>query len=111
MNSEIEKITGLSGVVLSMIAGVVFSFPSVSDAVIYGSRAKGSWKKFSDIDISLKGDDVSHKDLTDIMLKLDDLDIPFIVDVNRFSTITNEDLVDHINRIGISIAEFATPVN
>lgn len=111
MNSDTERITGLTSEVLSKIAEVIFSFPSVSDAVIYGSRAKGCWKSFSDIDISLKGENVSHKDLTDIMLELEDLDIPFVVDVNRFSTITNVDLVDHINRLGISIAEFATPVN
>ncbi len=107
MNLEIERITGLSGEVLSMIGNVIFSIPSVSDAVIYGSRAKGTWKKFSDIDISLKGSNVTHEDMTDIMLRLDDLDIPYIVDINRFSAISNIHLIEHINRVGISIADFS----
>lgn len=103
---EINKISEISGLpenVLTQIKDIVFSSASVDDAVMFGSRALGTWKKFSDIDISLKGKNVSHDDLVGIMLKLEELNIPYMVDLNRFVSLTNPALIDHINRVGISL--------
>lgn len=101
--NEISVTTGIPVSTLFQIKENIFSFPSVEDAVIYGSRALGNWKKFSDIDISLIGENVSHNDLITIMFKLEDLDIPYIVDLNRFASLTNPALIDHITRVGISL--------
>lgn len=50
-------------------------FPGIEQAVLYGSRAKGNYRPGSDIDLTLKGD-LSHRDLLNIELALDDLLLP-----------------------------------
>ncbi|MCJ8498345.1 nucleotidyltransferase domain-containing protein [Chryseobacterium salipaludis] len=59
-----------------MIKGVFEKFPQVHEVVIYGSRAKGNFKPYSDIDLSLIGNDLSQKVLFRIELSLDDLMLP-----------------------------------
>lgn len=99
--SKISEISGISETVLTQIKDTVLSCSSVEDALIFGSRALGTWKKFSDIDISLIGKNVTHNDLIALMFKLDDLNIPYVIDLNRFNSLTNPALIDHIKRVGI----------
>lgn len=49
---------------------------------LYGSRAKGGHRKFSDVDIALEGD-VDFKTLTFLDMDLEESDLPFMVDVHR----------------------------
>ncbi len=91
---------GLSDKDVSRIKTVFTNCPSVQAAILYGSRAKGSFKKNSDIDISLKGEKLSFKDLIKISLELDDLMTPYDFDLSLYDDIDNEDLLDHINRVG-----------
>lgn len=74
---------------------------NLEKVVLYGSRAKGNYKRFSDVDITLTGDHLTMNDL----YKLQDLfyysDLPYMYDISIFKNITNPDLADHINRRGI----------
>lgn len=54
---------GLRKDIIEKINTVFAVFPLVDEAVIYGSRAKGNLKNGSDIDISLKGDKLSLKEV------------------------------------------------
>ncbi|MBO6219646.1 MAG: nucleotidyltransferase domain-containing protein, partial [Treponema sp.] len=45
---------GLSDNSLEIIGSIFEKYPSVSRAVIYGSRAKGNFRPGSDIDITLE---------------------------------------------------------
>lgn len=74
-------------------------FPGVEQAVLYGSRAKGNYRPGSDIDLTLKGD-LSYRDLLNIKLALDDLLLPWKIDLSLYSQIDNLALVEHIGRIG-----------
>ncbi|WP_343217662.1 nucleotidyltransferase domain-containing protein [Chryseobacterium salipaludis] len=67
---------GLAPSEIKMIKGVFEKFPQVHEVVIYGSRAKGNFKPYSDIDLSLIGNDLSQKVLFRIELSLDDLMLP-----------------------------------
>ena len=58
---------------------------------------------FSDIDITLSGDKLEHDDLLDIMNSVDDLLFPYMFDISLFSSLKNENLIDHINRVGMEI--------
>ena len=69
-------------------------------AVVYGSRAKGSYRKGSDIDISLDGYELTFTDLMRLEIALDDLMLPWKIDLSLISHINNPELLAHINRVG-----------
>jgi predicted nucleotidyltransferase len=93
---------GLKENTIMGIIDVFTSFPEVSNVVLYGSRAKGDFKNGSDIDLVLKGQQLNGYLLNKISLKLDDLYVPYTFDLSIYSDIDNIELLDHINRIGVS---------
>jgi predicted nucleotidyltransferase len=94
---------GLKDEVVASIIAILRQHDEVEDALIYGSRALGNFKANSDIDISLKGADVNLQTLAMVSHKLDDLLLPVTFDLSVFRTIRNPELIDHINRVGISL--------
>ena len=95
--------TGLGQKSLQAIADVVYSNIRVQEAKIFGSRAIGTFREGSDIDICLIGKDLTLTDLNRISSELDDLNIPEIIDLVNFRTIKNENLIKHINTFALSI--------
>lgn len=91
---------GLKNSNLKQIISVFSSVPQVEEAIIYGSRAKGNHKPASDIDITLKGDKLTLKDLNIISMALDDIPLPYTFDLSIYKQIDNPDLLEHINRVG-----------
>lgn len=91
---------GLTPDVWQQIFRVFQSFPAVEEVVLYGSRAKGNYRPGSDIDLTLKGEGLTLKILNKISNSLDDLLLPYTFDLSIFAQIDNNDLVDHINRVG-----------
>jgi len=91
---------GLSENIINNIIKVLEQFPAVETAILYGSRAKGTFKPSSDIDIVLKGDEMTLQTLSRIAIKLDDLLLPNKFDLSIYHHITNSELRDHITRIG-----------
>jgi len=77
--------------------------------ILYGSRAKGTYKPFSDVDITLVGRELTHSDLNRMILDIDDLLLPYMFDISIFHTLKSSDLIDHINRRGIVIYEKDSP--
>lgn len=75
----------------------------IERVVLYGSRAKGTFKPFSDVDITLFGDAITHQDLSQLLFDVDDLLLPYQFDISIFNTLKNSDLIEHINRVGIEI--------
>ena len=59
MNNETPLRFGLKETVIEQIAGVLSGHSEVESAILYGSRAKGNYRKGSDIDLTLTGE-VSH---------------------------------------------------
>ncbi len=93
---------GLKQETIDAINKVFASFPQIEEAIIYGSRAKGNFKHGSDIDITLKGDKLTLTVLNKIAWAIDDLLLPYSVDLSIFNKLNNAALAEHINRIGIS---------
>jgi type I restriction enzyme S subunit len=90
---------GLKDSDVNKINSVFSNHHEVEQAVLYGSRAKGTYKPYSDIDLTLKGSlDLSKK--WKIEFELDDLLLPYKMDISIFEQIANPDLISHINRIG-----------
>ncbi len=72
----------------------------IDKVIIYGSRAKGNYKEYSDVDITLLGDMIDLTSQHKIESELDDLLLPYKFDVSTFHKIKNVDLIEHIMRVG-----------
>ncbi len=94
-------ITSLKDSDLDAIKEVISRFPQVQKAILFGSRAKGNYKRGSDVDIALYliGDDITQS-IAGVLN--DDTLLPYKFDVLNASTITNPDLIAHINRVGLT---------
>jgi predicted nucleotidyltransferase len=95
--------TGLSEKSLQAIANVVYSNERVQEAKIFGSRAIGTFREGSDIDICLIGEELTLTDLNRISSELDELNIPEMIDLVNFRTIKSENLLKHIENFSIHI--------
>ena len=91
---------GLSAGTLEQICATLARFPQVEKAVLYGSRAKGNFKPGSDIDLTLRGDGLTLSLLGDIDMALDDLLLPFEIDLSIYEQLGHAELVAHIDRVG-----------
>nr|WP_238336626.1 nucleotidyltransferase domain-containing protein [Vibrio sp. S12_S33] len=81
----------------------VLSNPLVERAWVFGSRALGTFKESSDIDIALEGKALT---LNEIALMLDTLDqssLPYKVDLLIKHKITSPELLAHIEQHGLRI--------
>ena len=99
---------GLSVSVIHQIQGVLAQHPRVQRAVIYGSRAKGNYKPGSDIDLTIfatKGQQIGHHELADILDEVDDLLLPYTMDLSAFEQLSHEELREHIQRVGVVFYE------
>ena len=101
MLTEIAPRYGLKENTIDRINTVFSRYPDIEQVVLYGSRAKGNYQNGSDIDLTLIGDALSHAQLTRIETEIDDLLLPYSVDLSLFKHIDNVNLIDHIQRIGI----------
>ena len=75
----------------------------IAEVVLYGSRAKGNYKPFSDVDIVLIGDDLSRTDVNRLYAAIDDSSLPYKFDISLLTSLKNEELIAHIGRVGITI--------
>jgi len=91
---------GLKKNVIADIQNIFSKFDDVQEGLIFGSRAKGNYHPGSDIDITLKGDRLNLQRLNKITNNLDDLFLPYIVDLSIYHQINNQKLIDHIKRVG-----------
>jgi predicted nucleotidyltransferase len=91
---------GLNDSVVEKIGQVFSEYPEIEEVVIYGSRAKGDFHTGSDIDLTLKGKKLTTNHLSRIDTHLDDLLLPYSIDISIYHQISNNDLIEHIDRVG-----------
>ena len=94
---------GLPDEVLPRLLAILTSNPKIKQLTLYGSRAKGNWRRGSDIDLCIDGGDLSLRDLDEIDARIDDLLLPWKVDITVLQQIDNPDLVEHIERVGVRL--------
>lgn len=93
--------SGLSSTDIQKILKVFESFPQIESALLYGSRAMGTYRDGSDIDLTLKGDPLDLKVLNRVSNALDDLLLPYQFDLSVYASLQNQDILDHIERVGV----------
>lgn len=94
---------GLPVRVWKRIEGVFAGSAAVERVVLYGSRAKGNYREGSDIDLTIVGTSAIHDDLLKLSVALDDLDLPWMIDLSLLHRINNPSLVAHIERVGLVV--------
>ena len=92
---------GLKNIQLKKIQLVFANYSGIDKAIIYGSRAIGNYRDGSDIDLSLFGKTIDLSKLLKIENELDDLLLPYKIDLSIFHKIENIDLIEHINNVGM----------
>ena len=91
---------GLSGDAWLQIRQTLAQYPQIEQAILYGSRAKGNYKPGSDIDLTLKGAQLDMGLLGDIEQSLDDLLLPYEIDLSLYAQLNHAELTAHIDRVG-----------
>ncbi len=94
---------GLTESELTQLELLFKSNPNITKAILYGSRAKGTFKPFSDVDIALMGNNLLQRDITHLLNKIHNSNFPYQVDLVLFKSLKNQDLIDHIQRVGVII--------
>jgi uncharacterized protein len=89
-----ENKTGLSCSQIQDILSITNTYSNITEVILYGS----------DLDLSLKGDNLDLQTVNLIHNSLDDLDSPYEYDVAAFESIENEDLRESINRVVVSLS-------
>jgi predicted nucleotidyltransferase len=92
---------GLPAHAIDKLSDVFRSWPQIQRVVLYGSRAKGNFKAGSDIDLTIEADALSLSQLLALENQIDDLLLPWMVDLSLKRHIDNPALLDHIHRVGV----------
>jgi uncharacterized protein len=87
------QVTGLPEAAIAAIRQVLASHPEVKVAILYGSA--------SDIDLTLIGPAISAAALARIEADLDDLLLPWMIDLSWLASIQHPELLAHIERAGV----------
>jgi predicted nucleotidyltransferase len=83
--------------------------PRILAAAVFGSRAKGDYKPYSDVDIVLYGD-LQPTDVERILCDLDELPLVYRFDVVAYGLVKNPEFRQHIERVAVSIYEREEPI-
>ena len=94
---------GLSPTTLEKLNNVFAQHDAIDSVLIYGSRAKGNFRAGSDIDLTIKGDEIPFAEFMQIEDQIDDLMLPYTIDLSQYRQLENADLIAHIDRIGVAI--------
>lgn len=94
---------GLSRATLEKLNSVFAKHGAIESVLIYGSRAKGNYRPGSDIDLTIKGEEIPLSEFLHIEDQIDDLMLPYTVDLSQYRQLGNAELIAHIDRVGMEI--------
>lgn len=90
--------SGLSAETLTVIREALASFDQIESALLFGSRAKGTFHAGSDVDIALIGADTLLA--MDVSAHLNErVPLPYFFDVVALADTANTTLGEHIERV------------
>lgn len=91
---------GLSDSVIEGLREVFRKHANIDEVILFGSRAKGNYSEGSDIDLAIKGDNISFNQLMDIHIQIEDLELLYKVDLVDYNKYAASPVAAHIDRIG-----------
>ncbi len=84
------------------IIGIISKCDKVKKIVLFGSRALGTFRDSSDIDLVLYGENLTFKEQAKFLEEIEHLTVPQFVDLVLYHTIKSKELVNHIKNDGVS---------
>ena len=90
---------GLSEKTIEILRKYFVKIPQIEMVKIYGSRAIGNFRNGSDVDFAIFGT-VDKNLIKQIAYEIDELETPYMFDITDYNTIQNEELKNHIDRVG-----------
>lgn len=91
---------GLSTYTIHALWEVFRRYPEVERAILYGSRAKGGYRVGSDIDLTLEGAELNLTILQKIEWDIEELLLPYKIDLSLLENIRSLELLDQIKQTG-----------
>ncbi|MBI3511044.1 MAG: nucleotidyltransferase domain-containing protein [Bacteroidetes bacterium] len=92
---------GLKKSDLEILIAIFKKENTIEQAIIFGSRAKGNFSSGSDVDIALKGKDLTDDIVAHLRFQLNEETMsPYKFDLLNYNTISNADVISHIDRAG-----------
>ena len=101
MNNNLINQFGLTARDMQTFEGIFMKYPEVEEVHLFGSRAKGNYKKGSDVDLAIMNSGFSESSLLQLKSDFEDSSLPYSIDIINFSTLKHKELLDHIQRVGI----------
>lgn len=95
--------TGLSPFVLDNLRKTFARFPEIEKVMLFGSRATGSHRPGSDIDLAVFAPNLTEQAFSRLAGEVDELPIAFHMDVIHFDTLENSSLKEQIISQGKTI--------
>lgn len=93
--------SGLTASEIESIQKFMQKYTEIEEASVFGSRALGSYKEASDVDLALFGDGVSAKTAENLKFDIEEESyLPYFFDVISYNDITVPSLKEHIDRYG-----------
>lgn len=95
---------GLSEAELETLRAVFARFPQIEEVVLFGSRALGTHRPSSDVDLAIKGKLVTLDTLAKLRYILEEeTNLPYFFDVVIYDRVENEELKKAIDGCGYMI--------
>jgi hypothetical protein len=79
---------------------VIESCPRVENAILFGSQAMSSHRYGPEINVALDRENLNINDLLKLRCIIDEMNLPFMVDLVHIQKISNTNLINHIQRVG-----------
>lgn len=95
---------GLKPATVCQLIDIIASFKEIEMAAVFGSRAKGSYKPGSDVDLLVDGLAVDYRVVARLSNALnEESTLPYYFDVIARKTIRSDALLKHIEEFGIEV--------
>lgn len=93
------------------ICNAAAELKEITEVILFGSRAKGTYRQGSDVDLSIKGKGVTHDTVLQLSDKLnEERPLPYFFDVVDYNSLNVDDpLKQHIDRVGIVLFNVYLP--
>ncbi len=102
MNKKERNAFGLTDRDMKTLQDIFDKYPEVKSVFVFGSRAKGTYKQGSDIDLAVMNQGVKDAVIDKMKSDFEDSSLPYIVDLINYHTLKHQELKVHIDRVGVS---------
>lgn len=91
---------GLSERDKNTIFKILSRYPEVTEVYLFGSRAKGTFQKGSDIDLAVMNKGIGNDTIKHLLANFQESSLPYFVDIVDYHSIEKKAFKDHIDKVG-----------